>query len=387
MRWWLFFLILVIGFVFSSNRAVSDECLICEDMKGVLKPLHPSDGTLAWRDTLPTFTAALMERPKYMNVVLLKFDIHDVCNEKKVINLLATPKSYINQYETLMVGTQACTQACSISINKAEYCALDTALLFQINAWPGLSDAFADTTTLLDMAGEADRPAITQFSILLDGAAREAQGYLGQAMQNLVDNTAPVSDDPGFALARKELFEAGNVLQVLHWTGMAKPLARSRGKELTRLSRVLFNLNADLEIALGRAQVLEPKDRRSLARRIIVLAADIAVIRQSVAYSVRALRQSEPDTNANATNPLAETSLSLSAAGTCLNTLAIETSLIPEFGKGVKDELNLCRSFDGCSKITSFENTLDLQALIERIQANVGKDEKITMAVSQKICN
>ena len=387
MRGWLFFLILTTGVVFSSNRAVSDECLICEDMKGLLKPLHQSDGTPAWQDSLLAFTAVLMKRPKYTNMVLLKFDIHDVCNAPKMVSLFATPKAYINQYETLMAGTQACTQACSISINKAEYCALYTALSFQVNAWPGLSEAFADASILLDMAGQADRPAITQLSILLDGAAREAQSYLGRAMQNLMDNTPPVLDDPGFSLARKELFEAGNVLQVLHWTGMAGLSARRHGKELTRLSSALFDLNADLEIALSRAQVLAPKDRRSLARHIIVLSADIAAIRQLVVRSVRALRQSEPDTNANATNPLAENALSLRAAGTCLNTLVIETSLVPEFGKVVKDELNTCRSFDGCSNRSSFTNPLDLQKLIERTQANVGKDEKIAMAVSRKICN
>jgi hypothetical protein len=389
MRGWLFFLILLISIVFSSNRAVSADdadCLICEDLDGLLKTLPSSDGTLAGRDPLSAYVATLVGMPKYANAGVLEFDIHDVCDAQKITNLLRAPKAYIQQYETLMAGTQACTQACSISINKAEYCALNTALSFQISAWPRLSEAFADTAILLDMAGEADRPAITQFSVLLNGAAREAQSYLGQAMQNLVDNTPLASDDPGLVLARKELLEAGNILQVLHWTGMAGPTAKSHGKELTRLSRALSPLNADLEMALSRAQVLEPKDRQALAKRIIVLAADIAVIRQSVEHSVRALRQSEPDTNANATNRLAENALALGTAGTCLNTLAIETSLIPEFGKVVQDELNACRSFDGCSNRSSFAKPMDLQALIERIEANVGKDEKITMAVSRKIC-
>ncbi len=390
MHRWAIFLFLMAGILFVPVQVFGNEgaeCLICEDMKGFAETLHPSGNTPAWRDTLPAFITDLMKKPKYTKAVLLKFDIHDVCRAPNITNLLMLPGAYIQHYEILMTGTQACAQSCNISINTAEYCALNTALSFQISAWPRLSDAFADTAILLDMAGQSDQPVIAQFNVLLDGAAREALRYLEQAMKNLEENTPPVSNDPGFTLAKKELFEAGNILQVLHWTGMAGMTAKAHGKELISLSQALSVLNADLDLALNRAKVLEPKDRRTLAKRIIVLAADIAVIRQSVVRSVQTLRQRKPNTNANATNPLAENALNLGAAGTCLNSLAIETSLVPEFGKMVKDELNACRSFDGCSNRPLSASAMDLQELVERIEANIAKDEKIALAVSQKICN
>ncbi len=389
MRGWLFFLILAMGIGFASNPALGAddaECLICEDVKGISKVLDTSDDPLVWRDPLLAYYATLKAKPEYAEVALLTFNIHNVCETPKITNLRAAPKAYFTQYETLMAGLQACEQTCNIRINTAEYCALNTALSFQISTWPTMSTAFADAAILLDMAGQADRPVIIQFGILLDGAAHEAQGYLRQAMKNLMNNTLPAADDPGLTLAIEELVEAGNVLQVLHWTGMAGSQAGTFGKDLVRLSRALSDLNADLELALERAQVLAPGDRLALAKRIMVLAADIAFIHQSVVHSGRLQRQNRPDTNANTTNPLAENALTLGKVGACLNKLAIETSMVPEFGKVVQDEMNACRSFSRCTDLSTFAESMDLQELIDRVSANVGKDDKIVMAVSRKIC-
>ncbi|PHR62859.1 MAG: hypothetical protein COA47_02025 [Robiginitomaculum sp.] len=321
-----------------------------------------------------------------MALLATQWRLEPFCKREPASDLTDSINGYMAQYEALAGALQACTDTCKINQNSADFCASGQALIQQNQGLEALGIAFSDTAVFLDLALADHRSTSDALNTLLDGAASEAQDVLQMDLDHLIAVTLPPERDPRIATATAEFDQAANILYSLSWAALVDDTAAELAEHLAGLSNDLRSLDDEVYVALSRARILLPLEQKQLAKRLIELSTRIEYARRSVHASKSQISASGPNTNANAIDPATENTAAGQSVASCFRKLSLDTAIASEFSRIARNELGQCRSFEPCQASASLRAERDPGSLAERLVANRGKADKLSLATQKAIC-
>jgi len=365
--------------------ATNTECQTCPELSNIAESLSSSELAPSFVTSIQDYLLRAQTNASSQVILPIEFHIRGFCTNPETLDIARIEESYISEFEGIASALQPCADNCKISINEAEYCALDTLLQGQSKEWPQMSEAFQNATILLQGAGQWQRSISSQSNVFLSGAISAASFGLNARFSDLTRNNSITEAKTEFSLATQELYELGSALQALAWAGLGNEEVKLIGDRLVKLSQEVEVIDAEIQLALTRAQVLEPLQRSQLAKRVIDALIELSFIERSLLTSAEAITPSVPNTSANANINLGPNITDLQAAIDCFTRLSLNTAIVPEFAIVVRDELQSCRSFSNCP-ISKSMDTPPLSNVIERMLKNQTKAEKLMLSIRKATC-
>ncbi len=372
------------------NKNISDqECLICGGLVVFQSIIPASDFAPPTKSALQAKLEALKKTPRLNYKMIVSFKKKGFCERPDIKSLRSLAETRMKAYDTLIGKISACSEACSISVNAAEYCTFGSRMEMEADIWATLSDNFTQAAITLDLANQHDGSVIAELSRNMDGATREALDVLREDFSALALKGEAHLNDPRLHTSTKDFHDISASLEAYHWAGLMPDNARALAAHINMNAKQLNSLHADINQALHRAAVLQPEDRQILAQQTLKLAANIEFVRRSLEKSVEEDTKSSnnitPNTTANAALKRKITGADFKKLDDCFTRLSFETHLVPSVTPLVHDEVGKCRSFQYCPS-RAFSPPTGLKAKVDLLLESRLEDEKILSAVTRSIC-
>ncbi len=289
--------------------------------------------------------------------------------------------------EAIAEKVDACPQTCAPKLGEAEYCTYRGRLVADRYRLGAVALRLADLATIYARAGERERLPIAVLAADMTLYGGEALNVLNDALKAIGAGDPGLVHEVRWQASSTEISGLAGAIALLADLSLIEGDAVPLEAALERAAAELATLRDELMVALTRARLMQPAERRALETRIWAVASDLAWAAASLQNSAEvraAMAETAMSTDANAVPP-GRALRAIQAAVGCLNQLSLSAFTGSEAPAMAADLLNDCRSFEPCAVGDPGQTRADASPLRALLDAQ-DETERLTAALVGSMC-